>query len=239
MDNVTTLRKLYLRCRERGITVDGHTAAIAIRAAGDYAGIREGYYGVIVDALIRYLTGEAGRLQAKNFVKKEMLTAFTDAFETGWVETGGDPYEPEPEDSEWLTTRMNQELAYIDGLFVTMSAMLSDTEEPLTLSDIDQYAEARASGYAATLDGVYAQGKLRGKKNVMLTFGGPDGSPDNICQKNGGTCVKLKDKRHRAKWWIGHDLIPGPGNENYDCGGYNCQHYLEDDSGNRWAGTQG
>jgi len=232
MDNVATLRKLYLHCRERGIEVDSHTAAIAIRAAGGYAGIRDGYYGVIVDSIIKYLTDEAGRLQTKNFIKKEMLTAFTDAFETGWVETGGDPYEPEPEDNEWLTTRINQELAYIDGLFVTMRAMLEDTEEPLTLSDIDQYAEARAAGYAATLDSIYSQGKLRGKKNVMLSLEGQDGAAS--CS----TCQKYKGVSHRARWWISHDLIPGPGSS-YECGGWQCFHVLQDSEGNQWAGTQG
>jgi hypothetical protein len=175
--------------------------------------------------------------EAKSFLKQTMATSFVDSFETGFVETGGDPYEPEPEDSEWLATRLNQELAYIDGLFVTMKAMLKDAEEPLTISEIGQYAEGRADGYCATLDGVYAQGKLRGKKSVMLTFAGENGSPENICQKNGGTCVRLMGQRHRARWWIGHDFIPGPGNENYDCGGYNCRHFLQDDAGNRWTGT--
>lgn len=234
----TNLRQMYLHCREHGIAVDGHTAVLAIRAAGNYPTIREGYYGVLVDALIRYLTGKADLRQAKSFVKQEMATCFVDSFETGWVETGGDPYEPESDDSDWLATRLNQELAYIDGLFVTMKAMLSDKDEPLTLSDIDQFAEDRAAGYATTLDGIYAQGKLRGKKSVMLTFTGPNGSPDNICQKNGGTCVRLMGQRHRARWWIGHDLVPHPGNENYNCGGYNCRHGLFTDAGELYAGSQ-
>jgi hypothetical protein len=163
-----------------------------------------------------------------------MATAFVDAFETGWVDNQGEgaTYDPEPEDSDWLATRLEQELAFIDSLFVTMKAMRDDTEEPLTADEINQYAEDRANGYAASLDGIYGQGKLRSRKSVMLTFVGTDGKES--CPE----CQKYKGQRHRARWWTGHNLVPAPGNESYSCNGYNCQHYLEDPSGNRWTGTE-
>lgn len=226
------LRTLYLDCRKRCIAVDPHVAALAIRAAGDYASIRDRYHVGIVATITDYLSGATSMANAKYFLKPLAGTSFNDAFEAGWVETAGDTYEPDPEDVDWLATRLDQELAYIDSLFVTMKAMKSDTEEPLTLGDIDQFAEDRANGYCASLDGVNAQGKLRGKKSVMLTLDGPDG------KESCATCQRYKGKSHRAKWWVSHDLVPGPGNETYECNGYNCQHQLFDADGNVWAGTQ-
>ncbi|MCJ7533191.1 MAG: hypothetical protein MUO64_19490, partial [Anaerolineales bacterium] len=114
----------------------------------------------------------------------------------------------------------------------TMQSMRKDPEEPLTEDDITQYATDRANGYTLTLDAIFAEGKLRSRKKVMLTFTGEDGVES--CT----TCKKYKGERHRARWWISHDLVPYPGSITLECHGYQCQHYLEDDSGNRWTGQQ-
>jgi len=226
------LRELYLQCREQGTPVDPHVAYVAIQAAGDYPGIRSQYVNDVQEAIVQYMLGYEGMAVSKGRFKRAMATSFVDGFETGWVETGGDPYQPEPEDSDWLGTRLDQEIAFIDGLYQTMKAMLADTEEPIQQAEILDYAAARATGYGNTLDAVYGQGKLRGKKNVMLTLDGPDG------KESCDTCQRYKGQRHRAKWWLSRDLIPAPGNENYECGGWMCQHTLSSDDGEQWAGVQ-
>jgi hypothetical protein len=234
MDNLQTLRKLYLKCRLTGERVDPHTAAIAIRAVGDYGTIRGDYYNGVFEAVGSYLDGRVGFATGKNMMKKACATAFLDAFETGWVATQGADatYDPDPEDSDWLATRIEQEFAFIDSTFVTMKAMLADAEEPITEDEITQYATDRANGYAATLDGIYGQGKLRSRKNIMLTFEGESGVES--CK----TCQKYLGQSHRAKWWISHDLVPAPGNSSFECGGWQCLHILTDPSGNKWAGSE-
>jgi hypothetical protein len=165
---------------------------------------------------------------------KAMVEAFADGFETGFMETaGGDTYEPERADTDYLAAKMDAELGYIKTLFFSLKEIMSGAsiEEPVTDADIVAEADSRAAMYAKTLDGVYGQGKLRGKRNIMLTLDGMDGNES--CR----TCQKYKGKAHRAKWWTSHDLIPGPGNENYECHGYNCQHQLFDADGNVWAGN--
>lgn len=223
---------LVEQLRELGLEIDQSEIK---RSVGDYPGIRSRYYTSLVETIVRYLTGDGTIALPKGHIKKEMGTAFVDAFETGWLQgAGGDKYEPEPDDTAWLATRTDQELGYIDSMFVSMREMRQSAtdDDPLTLSDIDSYAEDRASGYARTLDGVFAQGKLRGKKNIMLTFDGPDG------KESCTTCKKYKSKSHRAKWWTSHELIPTPGNENFECGCYQCQHVLRDKDGVQWAGVQ-
>lgn len=233
MGNVQELRRLYLQCRLTGEKVDPHVAAICIQSVGDYSGIRSRYAEEVKSSVEDYLLDVITMASAKGQFKQAMATAFLDAFETGWIDTQGAnaTYDPDEEDSQWLASRLEQELANIDALFVTMKSMKEDKDEPITDDEISNYAADRSLGYAVTLDGVYGQGKLRSRKSMMLTLEGPDGKES--CR----TCQKYKGQRHRARWWIAHQLIPAPGNESYECGGWQCQHQLFDDSGNQWAGV--
>jgi len=96
--------------------------------------------------------------------------------------------------------------------------------------DPDEEATRRADGYTDTLGAVYGEGKLRGDKNKMYTFVGDDG------EESCATCQRLKGKRMKAKKIIADGMIPRPGNEHFDCKGYKCQHYWEDDDGNQLEG---
>lgn len=228
------IRRVYLYARRMGILVDPHSAAVAIRSVGDYSGTRSTYVQDITSSMMEYMRGYLGMAVAKGIFRSAIATAFVDAFETGYVEgQGGEEYDPEPDDSDWLATRQEQEMEYINSLFVTMKEIISSAsiEEPVTDTDIVAFADDRAATYARTLDGIYAQGKLRGRKNIMLGLEGADGNEScSICQK-------YKGVYHRSKWWVAHDLVPSPGNENYECGGYRCQHTLQDRDGNVWAGS--
>lgn len=231
MSNFTALRALYLYCRENKIPVDPKVAAIAIRGVGDYTNIRNTYSAHLQDAINHYLKDTVGLAVAKGQCKSAMATAFVDAFETGWMEgAGGDSYEPDQADSGWLASREDAELYYIEQLFVSL-AEIKNSPDQMDDGEISDYAYERTQMYLRTLDTIYGQGKLRGKKNIILTLEGQDGK--ETCS----TCQKYKGQRHRAKWWVSHELVPGPGNELYECGGWRCQHQLVDKDGNVWAGN--
>ena len=112
---------------------------------------------------------------------------------------------------------MNEELGYLDDLFASLRDLRGTV-------DADAEAQLRADGYAATLDAVYAEGILRGKKNQMLTW--HYGDTDHC-----DTCAKLDEQRHSAKWYVQRDYIPRKPGAAMDCGGYRCQCYLETDAG--------
>ena len=235
MSDKEILRNLYTQCRQGGLRVDPHVAAVAIRAVGDYSGVRAVYIIEITNAMVEYMRGYAGMVASRNTFKKAMVTAFADGFETGYMETaGGDTYEPEREDTDYLALKMDAEMGYIDSLFFSLKEIVAGAsiEEPVTDEDIVSEADSRATMFARTLDGVYGQGKLRGKKNQMLTLAGTDGTIS--CS----TCRKYANKEiyHRAKWWVAHDLIPGPGSS-YECGGWQCFHRLQDKNGVIWVGN--
>ncbi len=78
---------------------------------------------------------------------------------------------------------------------------------------------ARAELWGGMLDGVYSEGKLRGSKNMLCYFDGDDGAES--CD----TCQGLKDGPPRSvKWIIAHQMNPYPGNKNFDCGCWKCEH---------------
>lgn len=80
----------------------------------------------------------------------------------------------------------------------------------------------RASLWVAkTLEPFYYAGLASADKNGMYEFVGEDGEESCVA------CQKLKGQVHRLKDWIRKELVPRVNTENFECGGWQCQHYLE------------
>jgi hypothetical protein len=146
------------------------------------------------------------------------------AFYAGWAESNPSVKEVTDEAIDWLTGRIEQEITFADGLFGDLRDLRKDTEKDEAFKDA--WITDRAEGYTNTLDSVFDHAKILGAENLLLTFTGIDG------EVSCGTCQGLKGKTATARWWVENDLIPGPGNLNYICNGYNCLHGLEDSEGN-------
>ena len=207
------------------ILFDLSAAAAAIQLSiGDYAPIRQAYKLEVGAAINEYLYTDNVRItRFRNTFKKAILRAFYPAFEQGLVDGGGEA-PAQGEDLEWINSRVDQEFSFVDGLFMQLRDLKKQAEEE-GRGILEGVADAKSEGYARTLDGVYNQGKVRGAGNKMLTFGGSDGAES--CK----TCQRLKTQRHRASWWKKHGLIIERGNDNYDCGCWQCEHFLFDDQG--------
>jgi hypothetical protein len=195
--------------------------------ARDFETIKAQYGDKVYKAILEYLSSERPSTKFRNDVKKEMVAAFPETFYLAYA--NGKREDVEKEDDAWLTARINQELSNIDATFVSMKSKRDDAVEIDKAELIDE-ANARADGYMRSLSGVYAEGLLRGAKSVMLTMVGEDGA-DN-CKD----CKKQKGKRYSARKWIRIGIPGVPGN-NYECGGWKCQHGLVTDDGERWLPT--
>jgi hypothetical protein len=193
-----------------------------------YNQIRSIYKYQIQNAILGFLIDDANNpTKYANEMKKAMVQSFSEAFDRGYADAGGDTKEMEQADHTWVGNKQTTEIGFIGQLFDRLKELKKEEPDEDNTSEVDD----RAEGYATTLDGVYAEGRLRGNKNIMLTFDGDDG------QESCKDCQKWKGKRHSAKFWIKRGLIPGqPGNQNFACRGYNCEHYLFDDNGEIWAG---
>lgn len=193
----------------------------AVKAGSGYPGVRSDYWHAVHDAVYDYLTGNSPVTSFMNSVKRAFTDAYIAAAEIGYQEGGADL--PFDEDTlSWLTGVQAQEFGYIEELF----ARLKEEWEGL---DPAAEAASRAEGYVQTLDAIFGEAKVRAAGNKMLTLDGDDGKES--CPE----CKRLKGQRHRASWWIKNGLVPAPGNANYTCGNYNCDHRLYDDDGNEYT----
>jgi hypothetical protein len=166
-------------------------------------------------------------------MKRITNDAFLLAAVAGWADGGGDG--PMPDSlTEYVNQQVEAQFTFIDDVF----AKLKELRKSGTADEQAAYIEGRADGYTASIQGIYDYSRVTAAADILLTFDGPDGSSDAICQKTGGTCVKLKGQTHKASWWIEQGLIPYKGNPNFDCGAWKCRHQLFDKDGNVWANQQ-
>jgi hypothetical protein len=186
-----------------------------------YSTVRREYRLAIYAAVVGYLD-RGGRVTTwKNNARRAVTEHLPVVFYTGYAENGAE--ETEDEDERWLTARINEELGYLDDLFIGL-------REGRDEMDAEAQARERADGYANSLDGVYSEGLLRGAKNRMLEFDGDDG------EENCNTCKGLKGKKKSIRWILENDMIPQPGNDNFICKGYKCLHFWKDSkTGERWT----
>jgi hypothetical protein len=187
---------------------------------GTYEAMRLAYQDAIYTAVSDYLSSNDRITSYKSAMAQKVAEVFILAAEFGYIEGGGElPFDDNA--SDWIAAEQASELANVDSLFVSLK-MLRDGGG----FDANAEGEARAAGYADTLDGIYNKAVLFGMKNKMLTFDGDDG------EESCATCQMLKGQRHRASWWIAYDYVP-PKGAGLDCAaGGHCQHYLVDDDGN-------
>lgn len=204
-------------------------AVLAQLSLGEYSVLRSAYQSDVSGQILEYLMTEKAKVtKFKNAFKRAITETFPDAFYLGFADAGGGSREDVAKDDDaWLTAKMNAEYGFVDMLFQQLASLRSDADT--TEADYQAEAERRAAGYAKTLDGVYNEGRMRGAKDKMLTFGGEDG--EESCR----TCKKWKGKRHKASFWIKRGLTIYRGNTNFECGCFQCQHFYFDDDGNLWT----
>lgn len=198
--------------------------AVSEKARG-YSGVKAEYKSAIKTAMDDYLTSQDKATAHKSAYKRAMNEAFPEAFYIGYEEASGSREDVDRDADEWLTARMNEEIGYIDQLFVSLKQLRdSFIAGDIKIADLRDEVAARADGYLNSLDIVYNTGRLYGKKNIMLTMVGDDGA--DSCKD----CEKRKGKRYSARKWL---AIGFPPSRDFECRGYRCQHYLVDDDGNQ------
>ena len=186
---------------------------------GSYSGVREKYYGDVFASVYDFLDTGKRMTSFRNDMRRGMANAFVSAGDIAWSDGGGTL--PLDEGAlAWLAAQQEAEFGYVDALFGNLKE-LRNTE------DVDKtaFATARADGFCAKLDSVYIAVKMLAKKTQMLTW--RLGETEKHCP----TCSRLDGKSHRASWYIANDYIPRKPGAALDCGGWNCDCFLTDQSG--------
>jgi hypothetical protein len=87
------------------------------------------------------------------------------------------------------------------------------------LSDLQ--IKARVQMWAnKSMQEIFSYGIISGDRNGMYEVTGEDGLES--CK----TCQRIKPQVHRYKDWYNRRMRPGIDTENYDCGGFHCNHRL-------------
>src|SRR5574340_251795 len=189
----------------------------AIKAEGDLPAINARYHSAITASLLTYLEGGSMTGPRKAF-RRAIVDSFGGAFDLGWVEGGGE-LPPDADALAWFNPRVEQELAYISELFQQAKELRKDPE-----FDRMAWVTEKADGYVQSVIAIYNAALLAAKQNEMLEW--EYGDTDH-CR----TCEGLNGKRHRARWYLARNYIPGKPGAAMECGGYKCQCKLKDKNG--------
>ncbi len=181
----------------------------AIKAAPtDYESLRAEYRDAIAALLLAYLAGtmnEAAFNQAASVLIQQDLTK---AARMGGLSQGAGAIDQ----------------GALDSVIKAEIDNLQNAKADIAANGVDNRAEL----YGRTMDATYSQAAMDAIPNpdtAMLTFVGIDG------RESCATCQKLKGQTHPLSWWNERMLVPAIGNTKFDCGGWLCQHYLQDQNG--------
>lgn len=182
----------------------------AVPDAPDYDAVRSDLEEKLFDAFISFASSRNGR-RYRNQAGQAVIEAVSNAFYRGYADAGGE--DTEDDDEKWLTATQQAQLGFLPDVF----AWLAEQAEAETITE--DKVQGRVDGWLEALDGIYSEGVLRGSRNITLEFGGDDG--EESCTD----CQKLKGRRMKVNTILKQNLIPRPGNRNFECGGWRCQHY--------------
>jgi hypothetical protein len=152
------------------------------------------------------------RRRAGDILRQIIRTFSYRAYEEGLREGG--VFEPPTED----------ERAEIEAFIKDQSQYVSGLTDVLIKQDgitDDQFKQKAGQWFGKSIKPMYTAGMVSANANQMMEFVGDDGL------ESCSTCTRLKGQRHRLKDWQRKELVPQENTENYECGGWECQHYLE------------
>lgn len=174
------------------------------------AGEFEGEIAAILsDAAAGTINKTSFSARMRSAINKYGRLAMLDGLNAGGVETD----ELDADDKTTLATLLAKQSPYVTNV----ANEIFNSEGGFKGSP-----DFRASLWVAkTLEPFYYAGLQSADQNGMYKFVGTDGN------ESCATCKKLKGQVHRLKDWVRKQLVPRVDTSNFECGGWQCQHYLD------------
>ena len=185
--------------------------ALLDKAIGDEAGA----FGSALEDLVT--RAYRGRISVAAFAA-QMDALVTEAIRAsyleGLAEGGIDDAEMDGEDRKFIRDLAAAQRPYVDGFAAAVLAAKSEAELRGQIDD-------RILMWGKSIRAAAVAGVNSAKANEVVIFSGQMGKED--C----ATCHGLMGARHRRSWFADRGLVPGvPGNDNFECGGWQCEHFL-------------
>lgn len=133
------------------------------------------------------------------------------AYLDGMRDGGVDPEQIDPEDEDQIAGMIRDQSQYVTNLGATLKF------EGITQTEADTKPDLWVN---KTITPFYTAGLASANRNQMMEFTGEDG--EETCD----TCARLKGQRHRLKDWRRKGYVPREDTDNFQCGGWACQHKL-------------
>lgn len=142
--------------------------------------------------------------------------AVADAYIEG-LKDGGIPADEMTDDDALMIVELSTtQLEYVTDFVKAIRAARDDKAAQRDILD------TRINLWTQSIEAAGAQGLASAKSNEMVEFVLLPGRDDT--EESCKTCRKLLGQKHRRKWVTAHGLIPAPGNDNFECGGWRCPH---------------
>lgn len=173
------------------------------------------------DIMNEALSGNIDRRRWSLLLRSTIRRYSNAAFRDGLAD-GGVSAEPNEAEQEIIAEHIAAQSAYVTNLGQHLFK-----DEKVTREMADQKPQM---WWNKSIKPMYTAGFASAAANQMMEFGGEDG------QESCPDCVRLKGQRHRMKDWVRKQLVPGQDTDNFQCGGWQCEHRLIPVSG-RARGT--
>lgn len=176
----------------------------------EYADTRDDFIVGVSELIQSAEEGEMSRRSFSASLRGIIASYGKQAYKDGLKE-GGVNDDLVPEDQIIITSIIAAQSQYISDLASTIYA-------DGYLPNPDNHATMWAN---KTLEQFRSAGLMSADANGMYEFVGSDGTEG--CR----TCKRLKGQIHRLKEWKKKGLRPGVDTEAFECGGWQCQHFLQ------------
>lgn len=192
---------------------ESHTRleALLIKELGDEAGAFAGELDALVLATYRKRMSVAAFAAQMDALLAQYIRA---SYLEGLAEGGIDESEIDKADEQAIRDMTSAQKDYVDGF----AAAVMDAKQE---SDLRAQIDNRIVMWGKSIRAAAVAGVNSAKANEIVIFGGPSGKES--CPE----CTSLMGERHRRSWFAERGLVPGiPGNLNFTCGGWACEHSL-------------
>lgn len=148
-------------------------------------------------------------------MRRLVKNAVEDAYFEGLKEGGISPDEMDVEDAQNIDQLNLTQQDYVTAFVRAIREAKGDRAAQRDILD------NRIELWTASVAAAGMAGLNSAKRNEMVHFAGPDGQESCV------DCQRYKHEAHRRKWFQGRNLLPATPGSALDCGGWQCQHYLE------------
>jgi hypothetical protein len=181
---------------------------VQLQLVKDFDATRAAFTSNLADLLQGAMSDEVSRRRAGVVMRALLNTSGKAARNDGLVEGGVTTGLSEDD--------LNAHMVWLAEQSQYVTNFLSDAyKNGLSEAQISQHVELWAN---KSLQGAFYEGALSADRDGLYEFYGDDG------KESCATCKGLKGTVMRMSEWTEKQLRPGLDTENYDCGGWQCQH---------------